>query len=71
MVIYGSPKTVLDKLVAFRGRVGPFGGLMMASMDGAGKNRDWEWETMRRLATEVMPSLRTATAQSQKAVEPA
>ncbi|MFM0295047.1 LLM class flavin-dependent oxidoreductase [Paraburkholderia sp. RL17-383-BIF-A] len=71
MVVYGSPKTVLDKLVAFRERTGPFGGLMMASMDGAGKNREWEWETMRRLATEVMPGLRSATAHAQKAAEPA
>lgn len=61
MAIYGSPKTVLDKLVAFRERTGPFHGLLMASMDGAGKNRAWEWETMRLLAQEVMPAFREAT----------
>ncbi|MCM5569313.1 LLM class flavin-dependent oxidoreductase [Burkholderiaceae bacterium FT117] len=60
MVVYGSPKTVTEKLLAFRERTGPFGGLLMASMDGSGPNHDWEWESMRRLATEVMPALRKA-----------
>nr|WP_315593625.1 LLM class flavin-dependent oxidoreductase [uncultured Cupriavidus sp.] len=67
MVIYGSSTTVLDKLIAFRERTGPFGGLLMASMDGSGKNRAWEWETMRRLAQEVMPGLRSATSTQEKA----
>ena len=31
-VICGSPKTVLDKLVAFRERVGPFGTLLMTGL---------------------------------------
>jgi alkanesulfonate monooxygenase SsuD/methylene tetrahydromethanopterin reductase-like flavin-dependent oxidoreductase (luciferase family) len=62
MVIYGSPGTVADKLVAFRERTGPFHGLMMASMDGSGVNREWEWETMRRLAQDVMPKVRKASA---------
>jgi hypothetical protein len=33
----------------------------MASMDGSGKNRAWEWESMQRLSQEVMPTLRKAT----------
>jgi alkanesulfonate monooxygenase SsuD/methylene tetrahydromethanopterin reductase-like flavin-dependent oxidoreductase (luciferase family) len=61
MVIYGSPKSVLEKLLAFREQTGPFHGLLMASMDGNGENREWEWESMRRLATEVMPGFRQAT----------
>ena len=61
MVVYGSSKTVADKLVAFRERTGPFHGLLMASMDGSGKNRACEWESMQRLAQEVMPTLRKAT----------
>ncbi len=28
-IFYGTPKTVLDKLVAFRDEVGPFGSLLM------------------------------------------
>jgi alkanesulfonate monooxygenase SsuD/methylene tetrahydromethanopterin reductase-like flavin-dependent oxidoreductase (luciferase family) len=61
MVVYGSSRTVADKLVAFRERTGPFHGLLMASMDGSGKNRAWEWESMQRLSQEVMPTLRKAT----------
>lgn len=60
MVIYGSPKTVTEKLAAFRERVGPFGTLLMASMDGSGDNRAREWETMRHLAETVAPALRKA-----------
>jgi alkanesulfonate monooxygenase SsuD/methylene tetrahydromethanopterin reductase-like flavin-dependent oxidoreductase (luciferase family) len=71
MVFYGSSKTVLDKLVAFRERTGPFNGLMMAAMDASGKNREWEWETMRRLATKVMPGLRSAVKSGEKAAVPA
>ena len=61
MVVYGSPATATEKLLAFRERTGPFQGLMMASMDGSGRNRAWEWESMERLAKEVMPALRKAT----------
>ncbi|MDQ5897695.1 MAG: hypothetical protein QG612_1781 [Pseudomonadota bacterium] len=62
MVIYGSPETVTEKLLAFRERTGPFGGLLMASMDGAGVNRAREWESMTLLAREVMPRIRAALA---------
>ncbi|WP_160119829.1 LLM class flavin-dependent oxidoreductase [Rhodovarius lipocyclicus] len=61
MMIYGSSRTVTEKLLAFRERVGPFSTLLMASMDGSGANRHREWETMRRLATEVLPRVREAT----------
>jgi len=57
-VIYGSPKTVLDKLVAFRDRVGPFGTLLMTGMDWGGPNGAWEREGMTLLAQEVMPKFR-------------
>ena len=60
-VIHGSPKTMLDKLVAFRDRVGPFGGLLMTGIDWAGVNQDWERESMRLLAQEVMPKFRQHT----------
>jgi len=64
-VIYGSPKTVLDKLVAFRERVGPFGTLLMTGIDWAGPNEGWEREAMRLLAHEVMPKFKQhATAQA-------
>jgi len=57
-VIYGSPKTVLDKLVAFRERVGPFGTLLMTGLDWGGPNAEWERTSMRLLAHEVMPKFR-------------
>jgi alkanesulfonate monooxygenase SsuD/methylene tetrahydromethanopterin reductase-like flavin-dependent oxidoreductase (luciferase family) len=60
-VIHGSPTTVLDKLVAFRDQVGPFGGLLMTGLDWGGKNQDWERCSMRLLAQEVIPKFRQHT----------
>jgi alkanesulfonate monooxygenase SsuD/methylene tetrahydromethanopterin reductase-like flavin-dependent oxidoreductase (luciferase family) len=57
-VICGSPKTALDKLVAFRERVGPFSTLLMTGLDWGGPNAAWERESMRLLAQEVMPKFR-------------
>jgi alkanesulfonate monooxygenase SsuD/methylene tetrahydromethanopterin reductase-like flavin-dependent oxidoreductase (luciferase family) len=56
-VIFGSPQTVLDKLVALRDRSGPFDSLLMTGVDWSGPNEAWERESMRRLAEEVMPRL--------------
>jgi alkanesulfonate monooxygenase SsuD/methylene tetrahydromethanopterin reductase-like flavin-dependent oxidoreductase (luciferase family) len=53
--LYGSPKTVLDKLVAFRDEVGPFGTLLMTGLDWLGPNQAWEREAMQLLAEQVMP----------------
>jgi alkanesulfonate monooxygenase SsuD/methylene tetrahydromethanopterin reductase-like flavin-dependent oxidoreductase (luciferase family) len=55
IVIAGSPRRVLDQLVALRDEVGPFGTLLMAG-------HDWDqpklWRrSMELLATEVMPPL--------------
>jgi len=64
-VIYGSAETFLDKLVAFREASGPFGTLLMTGLDWSGPNRDWERESMRLLAQEVMPKFRQhVTAQA-------
>jgi alkanesulfonate monooxygenase SsuD/methylene tetrahydromethanopterin reductase-like flavin-dependent oxidoreductase (luciferase family) len=57
-MIYGSPKTMLDKLVAFRDAVGPFGTLLMTGLDWSGPNAAWERDSMRLLAQEVMPKFR-------------
>ncbi|MBN3725361.1 LLM class flavin-dependent oxidoreductase [Burkholderia sp. Ac-20379] len=62
MVMSGSPKTVLDKLVAFVDYVGgPFGTLLATQ-------KDWDQpelhkSSMRLLATEVMPKLRAYCAE--------
>jgi alkanesulfonate monooxygenase SsuD/methylene tetrahydromethanopterin reductase-like flavin-dependent oxidoreductase (luciferase family) len=57
-MLYGSPKTFIDKLIAFREEVGPFGTLLMTGLDWSGVNRDWERNSMRLLAQEVMPKVR-------------
>ena len=64
-VIHGSPRTVLDKLVALRERVGPFGTLLQIGLDWGGPNEAWERDGMRLLAQEVMPKFRQhVTAQA-------
>jgi alkanesulfonate monooxygenase SsuD/methylene tetrahydromethanopterin reductase-like flavin-dependent oxidoreductase (luciferase family) len=60
IVIYGSPKTVADKLIAFREKVGPFGSLVLACPDWEGHNYNVQSESMRLLAEEVMPIVRSA-----------
>jgi alkanesulfonate monooxygenase SsuD/methylene tetrahydromethanopterin reductase-like flavin-dependent oxidoreductase (luciferase family) len=56
--IHGSPRTVVDKLIAYRERVGPFGALLKIGVDWGGLNEAWEREGMRLLAHEVMPKVR-------------
>jgi hypothetical protein len=56
--LYGSPRTFLEKLVAFRDSVGPFGTLLMTGLDWSGPNGVWERDSMRLLAQEVMPKFR-------------
>ena len=64
-VIHGSPVTVLDKLMALRERVGPFGTLLQIGLDWSGPNEAWERDGMRLLAQEVMPRFRQhVTAQA-------
>jgi hypothetical protein len=57
-VIYGSPHSVLDRLVSFRDHVGPFGTMVVPAMDWSGPNRTWEQESMYLLANEVLPAWR-------------
>jgi alkanesulfonate monooxygenase SsuD/methylene tetrahydromethanopterin reductase-like flavin-dependent oxidoreductase (luciferase family) len=59
--IFGSPKTVLEKLIALRRKVGPFGTLLLTAVDWAGPNAAWERESLSRIAQEVMPAFRQAT----------
>jgi alkanesulfonate monooxygenase SsuD/methylene tetrahydromethanopterin reductase-like flavin-dependent oxidoreductase (luciferase family) len=59
--IFGSPKTVADKLIAMRKHVGPFGTLLLTAIDWAGPNAAWERESLSRIAQEVMPAVRQAT----------
>ena len=68
-VLHGSPSTMLDKLIAFRDKVGPFGGLLQTGLDWAGKNQEWERELMRLLAQEVMPKFRQHCDAQRQAAE--
>jgi len=58
-LIYGSPRTVLDKLSALYRQIGPFGSLLLSTVDWAGPNAAWERESWSRIAEEVMPGLRS------------
>jgi len=60
--IYGSPSTVLAKLVSLRENVGPFGTLLISAIDWSGPNAAWERESLSRIALEVMPAFREQTA---------
>lgn len=55
LMIAGSPRRVLDQLVALREEVGPFGTLLMGGHDWD-RPRMWQ-RSMELLATEVMPRL--------------
>jgi len=54
-IVVGSPETVLDKLIAFRDDVGPFGTLLMTGYDWDDE-RLWRG-SIRRLAEDVLPKL--------------
>ncbi len=54
-VIFGSSQTVAQKLMALREQCGPFGTLLVTGADWSGPNEEWESESLRRLATEVLP----------------
>lgn len=56
LVIYGSPKTVAEKVRAFQEKTGPFGHLTLAMPDWE-YNRAAEENSMKLLATEVLPLL--------------
>ena len=62
MVIHGSPKTVTEKLLALRERIGPFETLLLAALDWSGVNAARERRSLTLLTGEVLPRLRAATA---------
>jgi len=59
--IFGSPKTVQSELAALRREAGPFGTLLLTTVDWAGPNAAWERESWTRLAQEVIPALSKET----------
>lgn len=63
LVIYGSPKTVAEKISAFKEKTGPFGRLILAMPDWQ-YNRTAHETSMRLLATEVLPKLNKERVQA-------
>ena len=63
LVIFGSPKTVAEKVLAFQEKTGPFGKLVLAMSDWE-YNQAGEENSMRLLANEVLPLLNKARQQS-------
>jgi alkanesulfonate monooxygenase SsuD/methylene tetrahydromethanopterin reductase-like flavin-dependent oxidoreductase (luciferase family) len=61
LVIYGSPKTVAEKIRAFQKKTGPFGNLVLAMSDWE-YNHAGEENSMRLLANEVLPLLNKGAA---------
>ncbi len=59
-VIFGSPRTVADKLLALREKAGPFGTILVTGVDWSGPNAEWERELLTLLAKEVMPMVAAA-----------
>jgi alkanesulfonate monooxygenase SsuD/methylene tetrahydromethanopterin reductase-like flavin-dependent oxidoreductase (luciferase family) len=66
MVVSGSPKSVLDQLVALIDRLGYFGTLLVTQKDW--DDKALHKKSMRLLAEQVMPKL-TAYAESRQAAE--
>src|SRR5258705_8856126 len=56
--IFGSPKTVQSELAALRREAGPFGTLLLTTVDWAGPNAAWERGPWTRLTQAVGPALR-------------
>ena len=58
LVIWGSPQTVTDKLLAFREEVGDFGTLLYAGKDWL--DRDLGRRSMVLMAEKVLPAVNAA-----------
>lgn len=61
LVIFGTKETVTEKLKGFRDEVGPFGTLLLASIDGTGRDGPAERKTMRELQEYVAPRIADGT----------
>ncbi len=58
-LIFGSPQTVLARLIGLRDQVGPFGNLLVSGMDWSGPNAAWERKSLSSAwRSEVMPAFR-------------
>jgi alkanesulfonate monooxygenase SsuD/methylene tetrahydromethanopterin reductase-like flavin-dependent oxidoreductase (luciferase family) len=67
LVIHGSPRTVADKLLAFREEVGEFGTLLYAGKDWL--DRELGRRSMILLAEKVLPAVNAAIGNGKRAAE--
>jgi alkanesulfonate monooxygenase SsuD/methylene tetrahydromethanopterin reductase-like flavin-dependent oxidoreductase (luciferase family) len=67
LIIYGTPDSVADRLLAFRDEVGTFGTLLYAGKDW--KDRELGRESMVLMAEKVMPQVNAASSKQRNAAE--
>ena len=67
LIIYGSPDSVTDQLLAFQQEVGQFGTLLYAGKDW--KDRELGRQSMILMAEKVMPQVNAGTSKKSSAAE--
>jgi alkanesulfonate monooxygenase SsuD/methylene tetrahydromethanopterin reductase-like flavin-dependent oxidoreductase (luciferase family) len=67
LIIYGTPDSVADQLLAFQGEVGKFGTLLYAGKDW--KDPELGRQSMILMAEKVMPRLNISTSKQSNAAE--
>ncbi|MHC2620422.1 alkanesulfonate monooxygenase SsuD/methylene tetrahydromethanopterin reductase-like flavin-dependent oxidoreductase (luciferase family) [Bradyrhizobium huanghuaihaiense] len=65
LIIYGTPESVADQLLAFQEEVGTFGTLLYAGKDW--RDREAGRRSMILMAEQVMPRVNAASARSRDA----
>ncbi len=67
LIIYGTPESVADQLLAFQDEVGKFGTLLYAGKDW--KDRELGRQSMIMMAEKVMPRVNAGISKQFKAAE--
>jgi len=67
LIIYGTPESVTDQLLAFQNEVGQFGTLLYAGKDW--KDRELGRQSMILMAEKVMPRINAGTSKQSAAAE--
>jgi alkanesulfonate monooxygenase SsuD/methylene tetrahydromethanopterin reductase-like flavin-dependent oxidoreductase (luciferase family) len=67
LIIYGTPDSVADQILAFQNEVGPFGTLLYAGKDW--KDRELGRQSMILMADKVMPRVDAASTKQRRAAE--
>jgi alkanesulfonate monooxygenase SsuD/methylene tetrahydromethanopterin reductase-like flavin-dependent oxidoreductase (luciferase family) len=67
LIIYGTPDSVADQLLAFQDEVGQFGTLLYAGKDW--KDRELGRQSMILMAEKVMPHINAGTSKQPKSAQ--